>query len=108
MLKSKRALEGYVMIDHRNSPGIPGGVPAGVTFEAPTLQCCHCGTIVIVNPNRTRQRHYCANCDEYVCDNANCILVCTPFKKHLDDIQEDLIKNEQSQKSTIWLPPSGE
>lgn len=60
--------EGYLMIDHRASPGTPE-VPEGTVFEAATMHCSHCGTVVIVNPNRTRERAWCQPCDKYVCDN---------------------------------------
>lgn len=105
---SLRRHEGYLMINHRDSPGVPGGVPANTMFEAPTVQCCHCGTIFIVNPDRVRPRHYCANCDQYVCDSAGCNSECYPFAKRLDDIEKKAILEEQAQKATIWLPDLGE
>lgn len=79
MLFSKRSHEGYVFIDHRASPGLPrdfairNGLPPdqvceGGVLEAPTETCTHCGTVVILNPRRTRERHYCQKCDNYICD----------------------------------------
>jgi hypothetical protein len=63
--------EGYLMIDHRASPGIPGDplMGEGKLFETKTNHCSHCGTVVIFNPFRTRDRAYCSNCDKYICDN---------------------------------------
>lgn len=99
MIHSKRSQEGYLLVDHRNSPGITEAdlatVPAdrrreflaqsaGHQFEAPTLRCAHCGTIVVLNPARTRPRHWCSHCDHYVCDSANCILVCNPLVQRVD------------------------
>ena len=80
MVLSKRSHEGYLMVDHRGSPGIPPEiarklgyepeqVAEGQLFEAPTLGCAHCGTVVIMNPNRVRERAWCFKCDQYICDN---------------------------------------
>lgn len=95
----KRSQEGYLLVDHRNSPGIrdsdltPAARAAGFQatqglFESPTIRCAHCGTMVIINPNRTRGRHYCQPCDHYVCDQYGCVTNCTPLKKQIDDILE--------------------
>lgn len=97
-MTSKRVREGYLQIDHRASPGIPealvqewaraGKVPIGgaPNFESATLVCCHCGTLVVLNPDRTRPRGYCRKCDQYVCDSPGCV-ECRPFEKLLDDLQ---------------------
>jgi predicted RNA-binding Zn-ribbon protein involved in translation (DUF1610 family) len=80
MAFTQRAHEGYLMIDHRASPGIPedtalkmGLNPAevgeGTLYEAPTMGCAHCGTVVIINPKRTRERAHCLKCNRYICDN---------------------------------------
>lgn len=79
-MHSKRAQEGYLLIDHRNSPGLtpefvrdnnlPGpAVGAGRTFESALCVCKHCGADVILNPNRSREREWCSQCDAYICDN---------------------------------------
>lgn len=79
-MRSKQIHEGYVMIDHRASPGLseeqalalgynPQHVAEGQLFEAKTNHCSHCGTVVIINPLRTRERSYCSYCDKYICDN---------------------------------------
>ncbi len=68
--------EGYVVIDHRASPGLSLelaqklGMPAGSTFyEAATLHCHHCGGHVRLNPDRVRARTTCAKCGNgYICD----------------------------------------
>ena len=70
---------GYVMIDHRASPGLPedmalalGYDPAhcreGKIYEQHTLGCNHCGAHVILNKDRQRARSYCSKCDRYICD----------------------------------------
>lgn len=82
MILSKRSHEGYLMVDHRASPGIPEDkalqmgldpylVKEGKVYETPTMTCSHCGVVVIMNPKRTRERAYCSKCDNYVCDTCD-------------------------------------
>ncbi len=71
---------GYLLIDHRFSPGIPEdvaqkiGMPAplvgeGKILEAATLTCAHCKTAVMKNPLRVRERENCPKCGfHYICD----------------------------------------
>lgn len=102
-MNSKRSHEGYLLIDHRSSPGIrndptcPENIPIcgeGQMFEAPTITCSHCQTIVIVNMDRTRPRNYCSKCDHYVCDNPGCNVECTPFRAILDTIAKVAARTE--------------
>jgi hypothetical protein len=59
------------MVDHRASPGLPNNplMGEGTFFEAKTNHCSHCGTVVIINPLRTRERSFCVSCNKYICDN---------------------------------------
>jgi hypothetical protein len=69
---SKRELEGYICIDHTDSPGMPTGpFKGGVKFEGATITCSHCQRIVIINPDRTRSRAWCSVCDHYICDECS-------------------------------------
>ena len=90
---SKRSREGYLLIDHRNSPGFSeidaarAGVPfvgSGV-FESATITCAHCHVVVVLNPLRTRERGYCRRCDHYVCDKPGCNVDCTPLRSMMDE-----------------------
>jgi hypothetical protein len=93
--------EGYLLIDHRASPGIPEEVALqigldprlvkeGRTLEAATMTCAHCKSTVMKNPWRTRERASCMKCGgKYICDN--CALEArlsdydhTPFVKKVD------------------------
>jgi hypothetical protein len=78
-MRTQRSREGYLLIDHRASPGLPADVarslgldPAltaeGQILEAASLTCAHCKTVVMKNPLRQRPRERCAKCDHYVCD----------------------------------------
>lgn len=102
MSYSKRISEGYWMVDHRASPGLPADfyqkmgsdIPVateGKMVEAATMTCSHCTMTVVVNPDRKRARAYCRACDHYVCDV--CALratmpdyVHTPFQKKVDEL----------------------
>lgn len=78
MRHSQRAIEGYLQIDHRESPGVTVDqiaprldapiVGQGINFESATLRCSQCHRIVVLNPLRTRERNYCPKCHEYHCD----------------------------------------
>ena len=83
-MKTKRSHEGYLLNDNRASGG-------GVS-ELPTITCCHCQRIVVLNPLRTRERGYCRKCDHYVCDDPACNLDCRPFKAMIDDLQDEVVK----------------
>jgi hypothetical protein len=78
-LKSLKRHEGWLLIDHSASPGIPydvairmgvdpRGVAGGKKMEAATVSCKHCGGHVVKNPKRVRPRGYCRLCDHYICD----------------------------------------
>jgi hypothetical protein len=80
---------GYLIVDHRASPGIPEELAVragydpflcreGKTFEADTQTCSHCKNVVIMNPERIRARGHCVYCNHYICD------VCTGAMKDPD------------------------
>lgn len=72
--------EGYLMIDHRFSPGIPEQtalamgldpklVGAGKVMEGATHTCTHCRGTVLRNPKRVRERYTCQQCGGgFICD----------------------------------------
>jgi hypothetical protein len=97
---SKREMEGYVMIDHRDSPGFTqeeaarlglGGLPVGrgTLFQSPTITCHVCQAVVIINPDRSRSRGYCPKHNAYSCDACNAERVrtgiCKPFQQVIDE-----------------------
>ncbi len=101
---SKRELEGYLMIDHRNSPGISPEEAAlagrdtlpvgrGRIAEFPAINCSHCQRLVVMNPGRIRDRAYCGKCDRYICDHCEAERVrtgvCKPFKQVIDEFIDD-------------------
>lgn len=103
---SLRKYEGYVMIDHRASPGLPAdieharGLPPGAgqgLFEAPTYTCSHCQSIVIINPDRKRERASCSSCGgRRLCDACGALYAmnkeCKNIFKVFDQLQEAAVK----------------
>ncbi len=95
---------GYLMIDHRASPGLPEDVARwagydpvlvgeGKVYEVDTLCCSHCNACVVPNAMRTRARAKCMECDNreghYICDGCDFLrtqpgYVHAPFKKTID------------------------
>lgn len=78
---NKRSNEAYVLIDHRNSPGVSPEfiaqnnlqnvapvVGPGQVFESAMVVCHGCGADIILNPNRSREREWCMVHDAYLCD----------------------------------------
>jgi hypothetical protein len=75
--------QGYLELDHRNSPGLPEDFLArrhlpkeagrGV-YEAETFTCGHHPGVVIVAPERMRrERVTCWKCDRWLCDRCAAI-----------------------------------
>ena len=105
---SKRELEGYLLIDHTDSPGISAQeaaragentlvVPRGMKFQSPTINCACCQALVVLNPDRTRSRGYCPSADRYVCDMCELARVqrgscCGTFNRLADQAIEKAIK----------------
>jgi hypothetical protein len=78
-VKSLKRHEGWLLIDHRASPGIPADiarkigfrpedVAEGALLESATNTCSHCGNAYRMNRYRIRPREYCGKCDHYICD----------------------------------------
>lgn len=101
--------EGYLLLDHRASPGLPADfaramgidpvlASEGKLFEAATLTCVHCTNVVLKNRFRLREREKCMKCGgKYVCDA--CAYEAslpdydhTPFEKKRDDCLDAAVK----------------
>lgn len=64
-MKSKRSCEGYMLADHRAC--------GGARVERATYTCGHCQRVVVLNPQRTRERAYCGKCDRRICDGCEAV-----------------------------------
>jgi hypothetical protein len=118
-MRSLRSHEGYLQVDHRDSPGFteaealaaglnPKLVRGGQNVESATITCSHCQRIVVLNPDRTRSRGYCPKCDHYVCDECEAARVasgyaCLPHKVREELAVERVIIHEQ--RSRVLLVP---
>jgi len=113
--------EGYVMVDHRASPGLPEDVarmcgydPAlcreGKMYEAASLTCAHCKVAVVKNPLRTRERANCAKCGfRYICDLCDAArfhadYVHTPFEQRFEEALSGQVQTPANPHGLI-LPP---
>ena len=114
---SERSREGYLLIDHSNSPGVRpediGGVMApgvGVkVFESSTFTCPHCHRQCVVVRKRSARRvepHWCSKCDRRVCDNVACRLHCRNMNRLLDRLLEQafrFIGREDNPDSRVFV-----
>jgi hypothetical protein len=110
--------DGYIMIDHRASPGMPEDVlrqagidmPAvgeGQVMECAIMVCRHCQQPYIRNPARARERASCMKCGgKYICDlcefeSRQPGYVHRPFLKVVDDAREQASRQESG---NLFLP----
>lgn len=99
--------DGYLILDHRGSPGVPddflhaAGLPTSAgrgVFEAASMYCPHCGAHVVKNPERARAREYCKTCNHYVCD---CCHAASTAADYVHRTFEDLTNLVLSGKYTL-------
>lgn len=99
-MASLKRHEGWLMIDHSASPGIPADVARrigldpkqvgeGKKLEAATITCKHCGGAFLKNPKRTRPRGYCRQCDHYICDPCTAAMVLPDYVHRCKEAQRD-------------------
>lgn len=81
---------GYFMKDERAS--------GGQKVEYNVFTCMHCGSAVVMHPERARKRGYCAHCNGLVCDDRLCNESCTPVEKCID------LMMANPRNPTPWLP----
>jgi hypothetical protein len=95
---------GYLQLDNRNAP-VPG-LPA--MFEADTYTCTHCCRVVVMNPERKRERYKCRGCDHHICDPCAAHRAagggCKTFKQLADEIMTAAEKAATTGDSLIVLP----
>lgn len=113
-MSSLKKNEGYLMIDNRMSEGISreaalaAGLPVEAAtglYESATYTCNHCNGVVVMNPNRTRERAYCRGCDHRLCDACGVIraatMQCRPIQKIIDEVLTEAEK--QASKASLIL-----
>ncbi len=114
MSNSKLSKDGYLMIDHRatympvpedvlRQCNLPPQAGKGL-FETRTYTCSHCEYIVIMNPERTRERAYCRGCDSYICDACGAKRALDFTCKTYKQIADELMQKAQKEESGLILP----
>ncbi len=100
---SKTELEGYLEIDHRESPGFTPEqakearwgktMPVGSKqFKLVTYKCCGCEAMIVVRPERTRERTWCRACDAFMCDGCAWALKITGNHKPMQQIIDEFMR----------------
>ena len=92
---------GYLEIDQR-ALGLPH-------VELSTYTCTHCERVVVMNPERKRERMKCRGCNHLICDECAVRRTagepCKTYRQHLDELCEEEAKAErQAEASPIILP----
>lgn len=115
---------GYLMVDHRASPGLPEDVALwagynpklageGKLYEVDILHCSHCGGHGIPHPLRTRERAKCMECDNheghYICDACDYLrtqpgYVHKPFVAVVDEFRNQAVKTVMGSPPKLILP----
>lgn len=114
-MSSLKRHEGYLLIDHRASPGVPADIARktgfdpkfmgeGKIFEQATFSCAHCLGAVMKNPLRVRERSYCAKCDKYICDSCDAARHAPEYKHMSGEKLSDSIVEFAQKGMTLGSP----
>lgn len=75
---------GYLQQDNRAA--------GGKNIEAATYTCTHCQSVVVLNPERTRERYKCRGCNHLICDGCAVLRTqgepCKTYAQKLDELFE--------------------
>jgi uncharacterized paraquat-inducible protein A len=82
--------EGYLLIDNRAA--------GDGMVESATVTCSHCHRVVVLNPQRTRERGYCPKCDSYICDQCEAVRAsngysCVTMTQVFDELEERIVRH---------------
>ena len=107
-----------MMIDHRNSPGVPDEVmvKAGYTpgagrglYESATYTCPYCETVVVMNPDRSRARAFDHKSGRYICDPCDALRLTGVEMKTMKQIADELLnraaKGLDERESEVYQSP---
>ena len=99
---------GYLEIQHADPSVLPFGVPKH--FEADTYTCRHCERVVVMNPQRKRERYKCRGCAHHICDDCAALRVaggpCRTMQQKIDESMTLAAKygDEATAGKTLILP----
>ncbi len=101
------------MIDNRNNPGISEGLAvanglpkeaARGLYESATYTCSHCNSVIVMNPQRTRERGFCRGCSQVICDACSLVRSQTFACKTMSQVIDETLAAADKQAETA--PPS--
>jgi len=90
---------GYYEVDQRQ---VEAALPPGTVrhFEADTYTCSHCEQVVILNPNRVRERYKCKGCNHHICDECAAKRIagggCRTYAQFIDELREQDMRRPES------------
>lgn len=94
LIKTEPTGLGYLEVDNRASGELPPGTKRH--FEADTYTCTHCQRVVIMNPERKRERYKCRGCNHHICDPCAALRAagapCKTFAQLADETLEQAIR----------------
>jgi hypothetical protein len=92
---------GYVEVDQRNCDK-----PVGQAyFEAETYTCTHCSRVVVLNPQRVRERYKCKGCTHHICDECAAEVVAGAPCKTMQQKYEEHMEQMARQSAGLILKP---
>ena len=80
---------GYLMIDHR-------AIGEGLA-EYGTYTCTHCSAVVVLNPDRKRERGKCYQCNHLICDRCAVIYSATRECRNILRVAEERMRQLERQ-----------
>lgn len=96
LIKTENTDLGYMLVDNRNTDSLP---PGTIRFlEASTYTCTHCQRVVVMNPERKRERYKCQGCNHMICDGCAAIRAaggpCKTFSQVIDEYLNNIEKEK--------------
>lgn len=78
------------------------------SYQAATMQCCHCGQHWIVQPGSGRQRGFCMRCNKTTC-GPNCPAgqECVPHEQYLENLEhgrDPTFRPAVGSVTKLWTP----
>ncbi len=105
LIQTENTNLGYLMVDNRASGDAPPGC-RGALFEAATYTCTHCQRVVVMNPERKRERYKCSGCTHMICDDCGAKRASgAPCKTWAQLIEEYAEAEARGLKSDVLILP---
>lgn len=94
---------GYFETDQR---GVDAPLPPGIPrhFEADTYTCSHCQRVVVMNPQRKRERYKCNGCTHHICDECAARKFAGEPCRTFAQVVDETLEREARHPTSILLP----